>query len=67
MRTYRNTKATKRDHECTNIVFCQAETIQQVRALFPLSSWQECEESEIKTRNTDQLYLQAGVRVFGWL
>lgn len=67
MKTFRNNNATKRDHECTNVVFCQAETLQQVQALFPLSNWEECQPEEIKTRNTDQIYIQAGVRVFGWL
>ena len=40
MKTFKNINFTKRNYECTNIVFCQAENA-------PDTNWVECEEKEI--------------------
>lgn len=58
MKTFRNTKYTKRNYDCTNIVACQALSA-------PGPEWVEC-EPEIVEKLT-QLYLQNGVRYFGHL
>jgi hypothetical protein len=65
--TYRNTKATKRNYDCTNVVFCQAESIEQARAASPNANWTPCDESEITSRNMSHLWTQGGVRFFGWM
>lgn len=62
MRTFRNNKFVKRDYESTNVVFCQATDKPE-----PKENWSECPESEIKTRNCEQLWIQADVKYFGYL
>lgn len=61
MKTFRNKHFTKRNYDCTNVVFCQS--------LYnpDINNWVECTESEIATRQCYQLYIIAGVRYFGWL
>lgn len=58
MKTFRNKNFTERDYECTNLVACRAETA-------PAGNWEECEDSVLF--GLTQLYIQAGVRYFGWL
>jgi len=60
MTTFKNKNFTKRNYECTNVVFCQAVTA-------PNDNWIECNESEIKAIGCYGLYVQDGVRYFGWL
>ena len=60
MKTFKNINFTKRNYECTNVVFCQAETT-------PDTNWVECEEIEIELKKCDQLYKQGDVRYFGYL
>lgn len=45
---------------CTQILFCQANEK-------PLGDWIECDPSEIKAKGCQSLYVQAGVRYFGYL
>ena len=59
MKTFKNSDFIKNE-DCTNIVFCQSEKS-------PSDKWVECEESDIKEMNCNQLYIQAGVRYFGYL
>jgi len=65
--TYRNEAATKRNYECTNIVCCQAESIEQVQAESPNGKWTLCDDSEITSRNMSHLWTQGGVKFFGWM
>ena len=58
MTTYRNTKFTTRDHECTNIVAC-------VAAAAPTSFWDAADESILL--GLTKLYTQAGVTYYGHL
>lgn len=58
--TFKNTNFTKIDYECTNIVFCQAETK-------PGENWIECDPAEIEKSKCKQLYIQNGVRYYGYL
>ncbi len=58
MKTFRNARFTKRDYECTNIVACQADAA-------PGDNWTECDASVLD--GLMQLYIQAGVRYFGFL
>ena len=60
MTTFKNTNFTKRNYECTNVVFCQAENA-------PDANWAECEEIEIELAKCDQLYKQNDIRYFGYL
>lgn len=60
MKTFKNKNFTKRNYECTNIVFCQAETA-------PDANWIECDSIELELTSCRQLWLQDGVRYFGWL
>ena len=57
MKTFKNTQYKNRDFDCSNIVFCQAEKA-------PSENWIEVDESE---NNLNQLYMQDGVRYFGYL
>lgn len=57
MTTFKNKNFTKRNYDCTNVVFCQAEQA-------PNGNWIACDESEI---NCDQLYIMDNVRYFGWM
>jgi hypothetical protein len=57
MKTFRNIKFIKRDYDCTNIVFCEAETA-------PNENWIECNASE---NTLSQLWMENGVRYFGYL
>ena len=58
MKTFKNKNFSKRDYETTNVIFCQAEQA-------PDANWIECNENEIG--NCEQLWLQNGVRYFGYL
>ena len=58
MTTFKNKNFTKRNYECTNVVFCQADTA-------PDSNW--IETSEQMPSTMIQLFTQNGVRYFGWL
>ncbi|QCW19979.1 hypothetical protein [Flavobacterium phage FPSV-D2] len=60
MKTFKNKNFTKRDYECTNIVFCQCE-------IAPNENWIECDENEIQKLKCSQLYTQAGVKYYGYL
>lgn len=59
MLTFRNKNYTKRNYECTNVICCQAEKKPET------GDWQQCEDHEIK--GLTQLFIQAGVRYFGYL
>ena len=58
MKTYRNTNFTKRDYEGTNIVACQAEQA-------PGEAWELATEGILN--GLTQLWIQGGVRYFGYL
>lgn len=57
MKTFKNKHFIKRDYECTNIVFCEAEAA-------PDANWIECDPSE---NTLQQLWIEGGVRYFGYL
>lgn len=59
MKTYKNPHFTKRDFETTNVVFAQTDGQ-------PPKGWVECDESEIAHLRCSQLYMQAGIRYFGY-
>ena len=60
MTTYKNKNFVKRDYECTNVVFCQADK--------PMpDNWAQCNPEEIEQRNCTQLYIENDVRYFGYL
>lgn len=58
LKTFRNTRWTSRNYECTNIVACQAPAA-------PADHWEEC-EAEILNGLTD-LWREGDVRLFGYL
>jgi hypothetical protein len=58
MKTFKNVNFTRRDGECTNVVACQAEQP-------PGAQWVECDPAILA--GLDQLWIQAGVRFFGYL
>ena len=58
MTTFKNTNFTKRNYECTNVVFCQAETA-------PDANWVECEGATsmaLHMFKVSHLYLTAVLR-----
>lgn len=59
MKTFRNTAFTRRDYECTNIVACQTESAPAGQ------HWEECDESILD--GLDQLWIESGVRYFGYM
>lgn len=61
IKTYKNVNFTKRNYECTNIVFCQ--TDRQTDS----TKWVVCDEKEIAKLGCSQLYIQGEVRFFGFL
>ena len=60
MKTFKNINFTKRNYECTNIVFCQAENA-------PDTNWVECEEKEIELLKCVPLHVKDDVRYFGYM
>ena len=60
MKTFKNTNFTKRNYECTNLVFCQAEKA-------PGANWVECSETEIESAKCIQLYKEGGATYFGYM
>ena len=58
MTTFKNTKFTRRDYECTNVVACEAETA-------PAEHYAPCDPSEL--RGLTHLWTERGVRYFGYL
>ncbi|MCP4392722.1 MAG: hypothetical protein GY804_00350 [Alphaproteobacteria bacterium] len=59
MNTYKN-KNFKRNLDCANIVFCTAD-------IKPNDNWIICGYNEIKENNCTQIYMQNGVRYYGYL
>ena len=57
-RTFKNSKFTRRDYECTNVVACRAATA-------PADHWVECDESALK--GLTQPWTENGCTYFGWL
>lgn len=60
MKTFKNKQFKRRDYETTNVVFCQAESA-------PNDNWMECAADEMAKTTVSQLWIQGGVRYFGWL
>lgn len=60
MKTFKNKNFKKRNYDCTNVVFCQTENT-------PDANWIECEEIDIELLGCYSLYIQDGVRYFGYL
>jgi hypothetical protein len=58
MTTFKNKNFTKRNYECTNVVFCIAETA-------PNENWIATDEA--MPSSMIQLRIENGVRYFGWL
>jgi len=67
MKTFRNANFKTRNYETTNVVCCQAETLDAAKAASPNANWIECSEKEITRGNMSQLWIQGGVRFFGWM
>ena len=58
MKTYRNTKYTTRNYDCTNVVAC-------VAAAAPANHWQPADESILK--GLTKLYAAGDVTYYGHL
>lgn len=58
MTIFRNTKFTKRDYECTNIVACVAEEAPNENYVLDL---------KFSIANLTHLFTQSGVRYYGFL
>lgn len=58
MKTFRNTKYTKRDYEATNVIACQA-------VAAPAPHWVECSETVLE--GLFPLWIENGTRYFGYL
>jgi hypothetical protein len=59
MKTFKNTRFTTRTAECTNVVFCQGES--------PPENYVEVDEIELDLSGCEQLYIQNGIKFFGYL
>jgi len=62
MKTYKNKNYTKRNYECTNIIFCETDNILNTENP---EIWIEIESIDIA--NTTQLWQQNGVIYYGFL
>ena len=60
MATFKNINFKTRNYECTNIVYCIAETA-------PDANYAECNEVEILHDRAQHLFTQNGVQYFGYL
>jgi hypothetical protein len=58
VKTFRNTKHTARNHECTNVIACQAVTA-------PAAHWVECSETVLV--GLQSLWVVNGARFYGYL
>lgn len=58
MNTYRNTKWTRRDYECTNVVAC-------VGPSAPASHWEKCDDNVLA--GLTMLYRQGDVTYYGYM
>lgn len=63
--TFRNANFTKRNYECTNVVCCQAPSIQDAKEASPNANWIECGAEEVA--KLQALWRQGSVKFFGWL
>jgi hypothetical protein len=67
MKTFKNKYFTKRNYECTNVVFAQSETTPTHDTngnLITDGRWVECREDE---NTCNQLFISGGVRYFGYM
>lgn len=60
MKTFRNKNFVKRNYECTNTVFCQAEKS-------PNENYIETTEADLTESKCQALYTENDVRYFGFL
>jgi hypothetical protein len=61
MKTFKNKNFTDINPDCTNVIFCQADTA-------PSDNWIECEADELRKCHCARLlYIQDGIRYFGVL
>lgn len=58
MKTFKNKMFVKRNCDCTNVVFCVAENA-------PNDNW--IETNEAIPQSMQQLWIENGVRFYGWL
>ena len=65
MKTFRNANFKTRNYECTNVVCCQASSLEAAQQVSPNAKWVECAASEVS--RMDNLWTQGGVTFFGWL
>lgn len=59
MATFQNLAFTENE-ECTNVVFCQADSA-------PAGNWAACPASAMDGTGVSNLYMAGGVRYFGYL
>lgn len=64
---FKNANFTRRNYECTNIVGCEAASLELAQQAMPNAKLVECKESELARMNLSQLWIQGGVRILGWL
>lgn len=64
-KTFRNANFKTRNYECTNVVCCQAPSLEAAQLANPNAKWVECKASEVRSMET--LWEQGGVVFFGWL
>lgn len=67
MKTFHNSNIKTRNYDCTNVVCCQAESIELAAAVIPGADWKECSEDKIDSLKVHQLWIQGGVKLFGWM
>ena len=60
VKTFKNKSFTKRNYECTNVVFCQG-------IIAPNDYYVECAEAEMMATTVGPLWIESGVRFFGWM
>jgi len=65
MKTFRNANFVKRNYECTNVVCCQSENIEQAKIAMPGANWIECSEKEVERMT--QLWKVGSATLFGWM
>ncbi len=61
MKTFKNKHFTKRDYECTNVVFCKSETA-------PNDNWEEIKDFDpLLCNGMVKLWIENNAQFYGWL
>lgn len=66
MKLFRNARFTTRNYECSNVVWCRADSAEQIQQAMPGSLWREVPEADLAA-SAQALWMLGPLAFFGWM